>query len=196
MTEAYVTRKGMYLHGGKNTLAPIFPFFILDVEHQIYMKDIRSNEYRGRSKQIANRWGHSYSVINREFFHCFSDEQVDEIIEKMDEFNDAVSNNVMIAKVAFMNLLSDRSIEELTFFSSCLLCNTLAQSAQIFWEMCWKDEKGKGLRNHHIDSIRHCAKTLLNLNYKGKVINCNYNKACNDAVNALSTKIVDWLKTN
>ena len=173
---------------------PIIPFFILDVSNTLFRNDILPLKGVQESKKAVKDWAKCYHGINSDFFRSLTDEQQDYIIEAMDDFENFIANDVMIVRVAFMNLMSDKGIalEAQQVLSSCLTCNILAQCAQIVWT-----EVFNGLESKGIKGIIHYSDKWMKIYFRGKsecTVNPNEDKEVERSVDALCNKIARYIK--
>lgn len=193
ITEAYITHLGFKRIKGSGA-DPILPFFMLDVMNTIYRKDILTLPCKFEAKKSLKEWARNYHELNADFFSAFSDEQQDRVIDIMDEFEAFIGNDIIIAKVAVMNVLADAGIDldSQDVLASCMTAHILAQSAQVLWKAVYGSRE-----NPYIKAIIHHAGRWMNLYSKGctdMCINLNESKSIEEAVNALCRKMVKFLK--
>lgn len=193
ITEAYITHLGLKRIKGTGA-DPILPFFMLDVMNTIYRKDILALPCKFEAKRSLKEWARNYHALNADFFSAFSDEQQDRVIDIMDEFEAFIGNDIIIAKVAVMNVLANAGIDldSQDVLASCMTAHILAQSAQVLWKAVYGNHE-----NPYIKAIIHHAGRWMNLYSKGRTdmcINLNESKSIEDAVSALCRKMVKFLK--
>ena len=58
---------------------------------------------------------------------------MDFVIDMMDHYEAFIANDVMLMRVALMNLVKGLEFEEQGLIASLMLCNIFAQVAQITW---------------------------------------------------------------
>ena len=194
ITETYIRHLGLKRIKGDGA-DPILPFFMLDVMNTIYRKDILPLPSKFEAKRALKEWAKNYHEFNSDFFSALSDDQQDRVIEIMDEFENYIGNDVMIAKVAVMNLLSDSGLdlESQRVISSCMVAHILAQSAQVLWKAVYCQ-----CENPYIKAIIHHAGRWMDLYSKGRTrmrINMNESAEIEQAVNALCRKMIKFLRT-
>lgn len=176
-----------------STLEPLLPFFIMDVQFQIYCHDIAYLPVKYQMKQVRGKWIAAYNKFNKAFFNAFTQDEQDELIDKMDDFADYIQNDVMVAKVAFMDMVKDLPFERQGVIGACLMCNVLAQSAQVIWGKVYHDRHGVKETNGELRRIQICSYDFLNMYYReGRNISCDTPRIT-EAVNILCRKIVKWL---
>lgn len=194
ITETYIHHLGLKRIKGSGA-DPILPFFMLDVMNSIYRKDILPLPCKHEAKRVRKEWARNYHELNSDFFAALSDEQQDQVIDIMDEFESYIGNDVMIAKVAVMNTLSDSGLDlgAQTVISSCMVAHILAQSAQVLWKAVYGNRE-----NQYIKAIMHYAGKWMDIYSKGRTrmrINMNESVEVERAVNALCRKMVKFLRT-
>lgn len=193
ITETYIAHLGLRRVKGSGA-DPILPFFMLDVMNTIYRKDILPLPCKFEAKKMRKEWAKNYHELNADFFSAFSDEQQDRIIDIMDEFEAFIGNDIIIAKVAVMNVLANAGIDldSQDVLASCMTAHILAQSAQVLWKAVYGNRE-----NPYIRAIIYYAGRWMNIYSKGKTnmfINLNEYKSIEEAVSAPCRKMVKFLK--
>lgn len=196
IVDAYLGAQGFRrITGGNDDFSPILPFIMLDGVYQMYCKTISGIFCRFEMKRYRNDWEKSYNAFNKAFFDCFSDEQRDAIIDKMDSFADYIGNYLTIAKVQIMNCLKHETEERQEVLATCLLCSILVQSSQIVWRKVYKDSKLRGNENMSLKRLHKAICDFMG-EYYGKNkphIKVDEEKSVSDAVNVLCHKMINWL---
>ena len=198
MTNKYLRSVGYQLVSCES-LEPLLPFLQMDCMYQIYCKDIKPLELRHEMKQLRKRWIDTYNIFNRRFFCAFTQEEQYEVVDKMDEFETYIANDVMIAKVQVMNVLSDLETNQAIVCSSLILCNVLCQAAGIIWKHVYKTRSGSDATNLHIDACERLTTRLMNLYHSAvsnRIVNPNQSKAITTSIDALCKRMVQWLTVN
>lgn len=191
LVDTYIKHLGLKRISGDDA-SPILPFFILDVMYTLYRKSIQPVPSQFEEKKAKNLWMKNYHLFNRDFFSVFSDDQQDEIIDIMDAFEEYINNDVVIVKVAVMNELSPHglNLDDQDILASCLICDILAQSAQVIWRAVYDND------NQYINAIMRNATRWMNLYIRKRtdaLVDTNKSKQVTDAVNALCKKMVNFL---
>lgn len=197
LVDRYLKHNRLKVIAGENGSGDVFyPFLLMDLQYGIWQKEIRGMECRHKMKAAKTRWREAYGVFNRQFFSAFDQEQTDEIVDLMDGYEKYMEGSLMCARVAVMNAVGDREFEEQKLLSACLLCNCLAQCAQIVWGTIFRDERGRGVKNRAIEEVARSSKAFADawMEQRGdrSVINLNGNKAVDAAMNALCGKIAHY----
>jgi len=192
-----------------DTTEPILPFLLGDAIYAIYNKDIAPLKLTQEEKQLRKHWDKNYAMFNKPFFAAIGGEGSDDATDLMDDFEDAIANNVMVLRSELMLLLGDAPFEERKPIVSALLCHVLAQAAQHAWgnvyrvaEIIGTDAKGNKIISHRpeknmcLDAIRRDSFILANTWYgdiSSSLKDANKTKGIPPAINALCRKIYRWL---
>lgn len=192
IVDIYLKSLGMKRVSG-DSLEPILPHIMMDAQYQIYCKEIKPLDCKHRLKKFRNEWIQHYNLFNRQFFSAFTDEQKDEVIDKMDSFERYIYNDIVIAKVSIMNCCTGCDFQTQKVLAACALCNILAQAALVIWQKVYKNSKGQDTKNLEIEAIGRCASLFMHEYYRGaKDISCN-NDNVDKAISVLCRKMVKWL---
>lgn len=192
LVEKYLHSIGMKLVTG-STLETLLPFLIMDCQYQLYTKDIAHLPAKRELKKIRNQWIESYNRFNRSLFDAFSIEEQDEIVDRMDDFANYIQNDLVIAKVAMMDVAKKLPLETQNVIGSCLMCNALAQMAQIIWGKVYHNRRNESMFNREIDGVRKFSWRFLNMYYKeDENISCNV-ESVNTTIDILCRKVIKWL---
>ena len=192
-----------------DTAEPLLPFLLGDAIYTIYAKDIAPLPLVREEKKLRNDWANHYTKFNRPFFAAIGegDEQVTDL---MDDFENAIGNELMVLRSGLMLLLGDIPFEKRQQIVSSLLCHVLAQAAQAAWGNVYRVGKilGKDRRtgqkmvvhhaekNPHLEAISRNAYALANMWHCGisdALVDPNKTKNIPAAIQALCRKIYRWL---
>ena len=195
-----------------NSTEPLLPFLLGDAIYCIYNQDIAPLELRQIEKRLRNDWAQHYTLFNRPFFAAIGVTGSDQVTDLMDDFEDAIANNVTILRSELMLLLGDIPFDRRRPIVSALLCHVLAQAAQLSWGNVYRiatlvrrDGQKKQVlahrpdRNRHLDAINRDAFALANLwhsSIQEALVDPNKTKGIPTAINALCRKIYRWLEEN
>lgn len=192
LVEKYLHSIGMKLVKG-STLEALFPFLIMDCQYQLYCKDIAPIPVKQDLKKVRNQWIESYNKFNRSLFKAFTVDEQDEIVDKMDDFSSYIQNDLVVAKVAMMDVAKQLPFEIQNVIGSCLMCNALAQMAQIIWGKVYHNRRNESMFNREIDGVRKFSWRFLNMYYKeDEHISCNV-ETVNTTIDILCRKAIKWL---
>lgn len=191
---------------------PLLPFLLGDAIYTIYNRDIAPLDLRQEEKRLRSDWAQNYTRFNRPFFAAIGAENHDQVTDLMDDFEEAIANDVMILRSELMLLLGDVPFDQRKPIVSALLCHVLAQAAQFAWGNVYRvatlvkrDGAVKKVmvhrpeKNRYLDSINRDAFALANRWHTGFVkvlVDPNRTKGIPPAINALCRKIYRWLEDN
>lgn len=193
LTDAYMRHIGYRRRGGDG-MTLLLPFIILDAMYQIYRTSVAPLNVSHEAKQMRNRWIDAYNLFNRDFFSAFTQEQQDEIIDRMDSFGEYIHNDIEIARIQVMNIMKNDDTEMQIKISSIMMCNILAQAANSIWTNSYVRSDGKPLRNRYIDTIERMSYKFMNSLHGNRYhIDPNQNDALCKSVTVLCRRIVKWL---
>lgn len=190
--KGYLERRGLRVYRGQGTTI-LAPVFIMDAQYQIWCKDIRNIPCKHLMKKYKKAWSDAYNAFNKDFLWGMDEESVDTIIDAMDDFEEFIANDIMIAEVSVMNLVKKEPVERQKVIASCMLCNILAQAAQIVWKATYKTAPGHKV-NPHIAAVQKYTMLFLNeYHTKTYTVHSNEDKPLSDAVTVLCNKITQWI---
>lgn len=191
---------------------PLLPFLIGDAIYTIYNRDIAPLELRQEEKRLRSDWAQNYTRFNRPFFAAIGVNNYDQVTDLMDDFEEAIANNVMVLRSELMLLLGDVPFDQRKPIVSAILCHVLAQAAQCAWGNVYRvatlvrregPEKKvlvhRPEKNKHLDAINRDAFALANRWHSAinkALVDPNKTKGIPPAINALCRKIYRWLEDN
>ncbi len=195
MVDKWLASIGMKRVQG-HTLETILPFLMLDVNYQIFLKTVRPLESKHEMKLWKQRWIDAYNRLNKQFFRAFTVDEQNEVVDKMDDFDNWIANDVMIAKVQIMNFLQDLDFDIQKTCAELMIANIMAQSAQIVWGNCYKTSTLYNQKNMDIQAIEKASSRFMNLFHSAvsdRHVNPNQSKPIVAAVDVLCQKMIKWL---
>lgn len=191
LADTFLRSIGMVRQKG-DSLAPIMPHFIMDAAYQMYNTEVRKLPLKHELKRISSEWLRNYNDFNRMFFSAFSLDVRDEIVDKMDDFEEFIANDIAILKCAMMDTVKGESFEMQMALGSIAICGLLCSAASCTWESIYH-VKGHEVSN---PSLAKCTKLMVKLlkrYYRGQK-DYNMNTPATDAaVKSICYKIVQWI---
>ena len=191
---------------------PLLPFLIGDAIYTIFNRDIAPLDLRQEEKRLRRDWAQNYTRFNRPFFAAIGVDNHDQVTDLMDDFEEAIANNVMILRSELMLLLGDVPFDQRKPIVSAILCHVLAQAAQYAWGNVYRvatlvrrDGREKKVlvhrpeRNKHLEAINRDAFALANRWHSAinnALVDPNKTKGIPPAINSLCRKIYRWLEEN
>ena len=199
IVEAYCNRYDLQLILGKmgdNDPAPILPFIIMDSALSEFSREVRPLKFRREMKAVRKRWSEDYHAFNRRLFSCLNQEQTDFVVDLMDEYEDAVRNEVMFMRVALMDLVSGCDFKTQKIIASLMLCNVFSQVAQLAWGLVFQTTKRNPQRCPELDRLKNYSHKMANgVFLLPDNVNPNASPKLNAAVESYMNKTVKWLKS-
>lgn len=198
MINTYLKSIGMKRIKGEG-LDPLLPFIMMDSMYQIYTKEIAPLPCKHELKHIKKSGIENYNVFNRDFFRAFNVEEQGEVIDLMDDFEQFIHNDVLIAKLAIMNEMKDLSTEDASVCASCVMCNILAQAAHIVWKKIFGKCRLLNPAGKYILGVERSSTKFMNLYHSSismRHVDPNKSKPIVDSVDILCKKMVKWVKSN
>lgn len=196
LVDIYMAHRGLRrLRGSEKDFSPLLPFLMLDAQKSIYDRAIKPLECAHQQKLFRKRWNTAYCNFNKDFFRCYNRDQQDAIIEKMDDYEAYIQKDMTIAKISIMNCVKDESLERQEILADCMLCNILAQSAQLVWGRVYKRSRGKEEESPYIRDVQKWSYEFMNAYYGTNKphINCNESKVVCNAVDILCQTMIKYL---
>lgn len=142
---------------------PFMPMLLMDAMNILYVEYVAPLPLKHREKQLRRRWHESYTHFISEFFLPFDDDQKCEICDLMNDFEDAIHNEVEMFRVTVMSKFMKYDTDVRLTLSAILACNALAQSAQILYYAQRKKY------NSYITSVEAWSLKLLNEYANGRI---------------------------
>lgn len=194
-------KQGLQVTKGRDDmLDPVLPWFIMDIQYQLFCKVIKPLNCGHDLQKFRTRWNESYNIFNKSMFCMFNDDEKLEIVDMMDDFENYIANDVEIAKIQFMNVLGKYELEIQDIIATGMMCNVLSQSANIIFKRIYAvGHNGKHQENRYISSVEAYSYKFVNLLHQSmsdEVVKFSDVKPLDDAIKVLHKKIIKWLKTH
>ena len=198
IVNAYCARQNLQIMRGakaENDPAPILPFLIADCAYQEFCSGVRPLHLKQELKRLQKNWLEDYRQFNQRLFICLNEDLRDFTIDMMDSYADFIQNDVMLMRVALMNLVKGCEFTDQKTIASLMLCNIFSQVAQICFGCVFINGHGKSERAPELDRMRNVSHKLANAVLTiNDTINPNADKGLNAAVDAYMKKTTNWLK--
>ena len=198
IVNAYCSKRNLQIMRGSkhdNDPAPILPFLIADCAYQEFCSGVKPLHLKQNLKVLKNRWLDDYRQFNTRLFSCLDEDQRDFAIDIMDAYSDFIQNDVMMMRVALMNLVKGCEFEDQKIIASLMLCNIFSQVAQICFGCVFVNSHGRSERASELDRMRNISHKMANAAVsQPETINPNVDKGLNAAVDAYMKKTTNWLK--
>ncbi len=182
---------------GKDDPAPILAFLIADCAFQEFCEGVKPLGLKHEMKKKQSEWLWNYHTFNKRLFICLDEDQKDFVIDMMDAYEEFIRNDVMLMRVALMNLVGGCEFEDQKNIASLMLCNIFAQTAQITWGLVFKNDRGRDERVPELDRMKKLSHTLANsVALIKEDINPNADVGLTTSVEAFMNKTVKWLNNH
>ena len=202
------------------SLLPIMPYIVMDVVYNMYNKTIRPIPAKHQLKRLKKTWEDAYNRFDRTFLAAFTQDEQDEIMDKMDSLEEYIANAKAIAEIQTMNCFDHLAIDQQSVIACANVCNLLTHYAGQIWSAVYKNyDRSKGHRrpgiqyyeikgkvyqekpnqNPELCSIERASEKLMDEYYKtvgGKDVNLQNCPNMKTACLALVRKIYKWLEEN
>ena len=173
---------------------PFMPMLLMDAMRMLYDEYISPLPLRHKEKQIRTRWHEAYKHFMVQEFMAFDDDQKEELVNKMFEFEDDINNEVEIFRTTVMSKFMSYDTDVRLVISAILGCNILAQSAEYLWIAM----RGRKKANVYITAVVDWSQKLLNeygdnrIERSAKTIDLNTYKDLNVATNRVCKSVISY----
>ena len=219
IVEKYLAHIGYSKVSGESIL-PVMPFIVMDVVYNMYNKTIRPLEAKHELKRLKSDWEKAYDRFDRMFLAAFTQEEQDEIIDKMDSLEEYISNAKAIAEIQTMNCFDFLTLEQQKVLACANISNLLTHYSLEIWKAVYKNYdrakskakigerqwviNGKNYRekenqNKDLATIERASEKFMDVYYAGiggPNRNLNNCPQMRDACMALVHKMYDWVREN
>ena len=197
MTEKYMAANNLRIvKGGTDDIAILMPYFLMDAGYQYYCKVVKPLKLAQEAKRARSRWAAAYLAFNRRLTNSFLDPaERCEVTDLMDEFEEAIANDLLITQVAGMTCFQDEfNFEQQKILSAIMMTNILAVCAQTMWRTLYY-----GRESVSINGVLQWSKTTADYYMGGlglrtclvKQSRVDHLNKCNET---LCNKIILWIK--
>lgn len=199
ISKAYCKANGLTLYTGRlgdDDPLPILAFIIMDCAYQEFKKEIKPLSFRHGNKRWVSEWMNTYHHFNSRLFSTLDADRRDFAIDLMDAYADALSYDVMLMRVAVMDLVSGCEFADQKVISSLMLCDIFAKVAQISWGLVYKTERNTEERCPELDKMWRISHTLANsVALLPENVKTNESPKLGGAIKAYMDKTSKWLKS-
>lgn len=155
LIDSFLKYKG-WTSNKKSGNLPLLPFIMADalyIAHETYIKGRLKQE----AKFHANKMMECYHRLNHDFFKAFSKEEQNELVEKMDSFDDYLHNDFEILRMAVMKPIMHHSAETREIISGLCIIKLLACHAEYIYSVLYRDTLGRVVPDQNIQGMKHHA---------------------------------------
>jgi hypothetical protein len=181
---------------GEDDIAPLLPFIIMDCAQLEFSREVVPIGARQNAKMLIKAWQADYRMFNQRLFRTLDAEQRDFVIDMMDAYEDFIANEMMLMRVAIMDLVKECSFDAQKTVASLMLCNIFSQVAQITWGEIFYTKSGHHEVCAELERIRNRSHKLTNMVcFIKDDVNPNTSTRLHDAIQSYISKTTKWLKT-
>lgn len=130
LTEIYLRHIG-YIRKDGVSLEVLEPFFLIDLCYSMFNSVIKPIECKHEINRIKKAWRNELSSFFNKFFRAFDDETQGEVVDKMDYFEDYMSEEVNNLRAAIWGEFQEESEKNRELISVAVSCQILAAYANI-----------------------------------------------------------------
>lgn len=155
LIDSFLKYKG-YTSNKKSGNLPLLPFIMADalyIAHDTYLKGRLKQE----AKFHANKMMECYHRLNHDFFKAFSKEEQDELVEKMDSFDEYLHNDFEVFRMAVMKPIMHYPIETREVVAALCIIKMLACHAEYVYSVIYRDGLGRYVPDQNIQGLKHHA---------------------------------------
>jgi hypothetical protein len=98
-----------------------------------------------------------YHKLNHDFFKAFSREEQNEIIDRMDKFDDYLHNDFEVFRMTVMKPIMHHPVETREIVSAMCIVKLLACHAEYIYSVIYRDALGQVVPDRNIQGIKHHA---------------------------------------
>lgn len=202
MTTCEIVDRFMKHHGyvrvEGDSIEPILPMLMLDIVCDTYDKLVSGMTCRHKVQQAKTAWRDCYRRFNEDFFGCYTNDESILVTDRMDDFEKYVNNEVTMLKIAIMDEMpQNEPFEVRNIVSAVMVCNILAQAAQVYWNRNYRATARRGETNVCISGLVAATHKFANEYHKTKDtanINLNESEAVVRAWDALSLRMARYIE--
>ena len=167
----------------------------MDSAYSIFNRNVKPVEMKHEAKRLRNRWLEVYNQFNKRLFKRMKSDEWDKIIDRMDEYEEYTSYNLSLIHSIVSSLFAELEFQSQHLASSLLVCNIIAQVAQITWQSI-TEALGKKETCQELASLAHLSHTLMNLLiHVNENIDPNESEELQIAVSDYMSKTAEWVKS-
>lgn len=155
LIDSFLKYKG-WTSNKKSGNLPLLPFIMADalyIAHDTYIKGRLKQE----AKFHANKMMECYHRLNHDFFKAFSKEEQNELVEKMDRFDDYLHNDFEILRMAVMKPIMHQPVKTREIVSGLCIIKLLACHAEYIYSVLYRDSLGRVVPDQNIQGMKHHA---------------------------------------
>lgn len=192
INECVLKRMGFRQYkGNKDNLSAIMHFFLIDASYQVFLSVKWPED--GKYKNLLDVWRRGYALFFADFKTAFTPDQYNDILDKVDAFEEYIKHHLFIAEIAVQEAGNDEKIEIQVENSRCWLANLLANDAKDFYGEVWKTGLHQPLQNRYINQICHASKEYGRRYDRTLYLTQKQIDRIQNSVQVIANKICEWV---
>ena len=196
LADKYLQQRGLQVKGDGTQL--LVPFYIMDICYQIYLKEVRNQEFQHEARKYLTDFANEYKAFNWDLFRCLDLDETEFVTDEMDRLGVYLHNYVEMCRMELYTSLDVYGEKERNVLSSLLLCDLLCQISGIIWTTEYTTLPfGKGETNMHLKRMRKSLTRVMNSYERDLnvdfICNLNNGERLNKTCYVLANKAVLWL---
>lgn len=193
--EAFIRKFGTLKKGESDNVLLILPYMVMNLVYTLYQDYIRGVKCHHMLQKYRTIWVNEYTTLNNRFLRAFDEDQVDAVIDMMDEMEEYMAKDLMVARIAVMNVFPDEDLEMQEILSAVILANALTQCAQLYWSNSFVDKSGRRLRHPGLDKIERATKEFASHLPRKNMSRVNLNdfKDVEKSVKIVQRRLIQWV---
>ena len=160
LIDSFLKYKG-WSGNGKDGNFPLLPYIFADalyLAHDAYIK----GKLTKKAKFHANRMMDCYWHLNKDFFRAFNEQETEMVVNKMDEFDDYIHNDMEFFRMSVMKPLMSYPSEIRELCAGVCVCKLLACHMEYVYGVIYRDPYGRAIKDQYISGIKHHACEMFN----------------------------------
>ena len=161
LADKYLQQRGLQVKGDGTQL--LVPFYIMDICYQIYLKEVRNQEFQHEARKYLTDFANEYKAFNWDLFRCLDLDETEFVTDEMDRLGVYLHNYVEMCRMELYTSLDVYGEKARNVLSSLLLCDLLCQISGIIWTTEYTTLPfGKGETNMHLKRMRKSLTRVMN----------------------------------
>lgn len=196
LADKYLMQRGLQVKGDGTQL--LVPFYLMDICYQIYLKEVRNQEFRHEARKYLTDFASEYNAFNWDLFRCLDLDETEFVTDEMDRLGVYLHNYVEMCRMELYTSLDVYGEKARNVLSSLLLCDLLCQISGLIWTTEYTTLPfGKGETNMHLKRMRKSLTRVMNSYERDLnvdfICNLNNGERLNKTCYVLANKAVLWL---
>ena len=97
LADKYLKQRGLQVKGDGTQL--LVPFYLMDICYQIYLKEVRNQEFRHEARKYLTDFANEYKAFNWDLFRCLDLDEMEFVTDEMDRLGVYLHNYVEMCRM-------------------------------------------------------------------------------------------------